>query len=218
VAAFAVAAIGEPRPHDLQALVRSAGVAGPLAFIGLYALLTVLLVPGSLGSAAAGALFGPVLGTLFTVVGATLGATLSFVIARRLGRERVKRIAGRRMERIDAWLARRGFLAVLYARLVPLFPFNALNYVAGVSGVAARDYVAATAIGIVPGSFAYVALGSSLRDPGSPGFVAALALVGALGALGPVLARATRKRRTGPQDALRRGERSRRRLQAASER
>jgi uncharacterized membrane protein YdjX (TVP38/TMEM64 family) len=194
-AAVTLGLVGGPRPRDLETVVRGAGVAAPVIFVGVYAGLTVLLFPGTIGSAAAGALFGPALGTGLTVLGATLGATISFAFARRLGRERVKQIAGERIERVDAWLARRGFLAVLYARLIPIVPFNALNYVAGVSGIAARDYVSATAIGIVPGSFAYVALGSSLEHPGSASFVAALGLVLALAAAGPLLSRVMRRSR-----------------------
>ncbi len=169
--------IGDPSPGSA------------LLYTLLYVGLTVLLFPGAVITAAGGALFGAVLGTLLTLVGATLGATASFLIGRRLGRAQVERIAGRRIGAIDSWLERRGLLAVLYVRLVPLFPFNALNYAAGVSALKLRDYVLGTAIGIVPGTFAFAALGSSLDDPVSPEFLGAVGLVVVLAVLAPFLNR-----------------------------
>ncbi len=165
--------VGDPSP------------ASALLYTLLYVALTVLLFPGAVITAAGGALFGTVPGTLLTLVGATAGATASFLIGRRLGRAQVERIAGPRVGAIDAWLERRGLLAVLYVRLVPLFPFNALNYAAGVSALRLRDYVLGTAIGIVPGTFAFAALGSSLDDPASPEFLGAAGLVVVLAVLAP---------------------------------
>lgn len=185
---------GGPSVREISRAVDGGGLAGPLAYISIYATLTVLLFPGAVLTAAGGAVFGTALGTLLTVVGATIGATASFLLGRRLGRAQVEEIAGSRLSRLDTWIARRGFTAVLYVRLVPVFPFNLLNYAAGVTGVSTRDYVLATAVGIVPGAFAYSALGGSLDDPWSPEFVAAVALTVALAAGGAVVARRRRPR------------------------
>lgn len=190
--------LGGPSQGDIQATVDDAGPLAPLAFVALYAVLTVLLVPGAFVTAAAGALFGTVLGTLLAVVGATLGAIAAFFIARRLGREQVEQIAGRRIGAVDGWLRRRGLLAVLYLRLIPLVPFSALNYAAGVTAVRPRDYVLGTVVGIVPGAFAYAALGGSLSDPTSPQFVAAVALVVVLAVGAPLVDRLLRRRETDP--------------------
>lgn len=172
--------------------IDAAGPAAPVAFVALYVVLTVLFFPGAVVTAAGGAAFGAALGTLLAVIGATIGATAAFLIGRRLGREQVGDIAGRRIESIDRWLARHGFLAVLYLRLIPVVPFNALNYAAGVTGVRVRHYVWGTAVGIVPGAFAYAALGSSLGDPTSPEFIAALGLVVLLAVGAPLLQRLLR--------------------------
>jgi MYXO-CTERM domain-containing protein len=187
---------GGPSPSDVRAWVASGGVAGPLLFVLLYVALTVLLFPGALLTGAGGALFGVVLGTGLSVVGATAGATAAFLIGRRLGRRTLERAAGQRVRAVDAWLGRRGFTAVLYLRLVPIVPFNALNYAAGVSAVSTRDYVLGTALGIVPGAFAYAALGGSIDDPLSPEFLGAVALALALAVVGGVAAR--RRRRPAP--------------------
>lgn len=183
-----------PSTDSVKAVVEAAGVLGPIAFVALYVTLTVLLFPGAAMTAAGGVLFGAVGGTALAVVGATLGATASFLVGRRLGRRQVEEIAGRRIGDLDRRIERRGFLAVLYLRLVPLVPFNALNYAAGVSAVRRRDYVAATAIGIVPASFAYAALGSSLGDPTSPEFIGAVALVIVLAVGAPLVERVRGRR------------------------
>lgn len=199
-------AAGGPSKDGIEDAVRSTGVAGPLVFIGLYVALTVMLVPGTLLTAAGGVLFGVALGTALSLVSATAAATICFLIGRRLGREQVEQIAGKRVEQLDDWIARNGFAAVLYVRLIPLVPFNVLNYVAGVSAVDLRSYVAATALGIIPGTFAYAALGGSFDEPTSPEFVAAAALMIVLAVAAPLVQRVARRRglvpaRAGGEDA-----------------
>lgn len=189
--------VGLPSQDAVAQLIEDAGLLAPVVFVVVYAGLTVLLFPGAILTAAGGAVFGVVAGTLLAVVAATLGAVAAFLVGRRLGRAQVERVAGRRMGRLDDWIRRRGFLAVLYARLLPVLPFNALNYIAGVTGVSTRNYSLATAIGIVPGTFAYAALGSTLRDPTSPEFLGALALVVVLAVGAPLVDRALRRRGAG---------------------
>lgn len=195
-ATVAAIVVDVPSPADVKAWVESGGPAAPLLFLLLYLVLTVLFFPAGVLTAAGGALFGVVAGSLLSVIGATAGATAAFFIGRRLGRGTLERAAGRRVRAVDAWLGRRGFTAVLYLRLIPLVPFNALNYASGVTGVSARDYVFGTALGIIPGAFAYAALGSSLDDPWSPEFLAAVGLALALAAIGAFEAR--RRGRSAP--------------------
>lgn len=173
--------------------VARAGVWGPVLFVAAYAVLTVLLVPGSPLTVAGGVLFGPFVGTALVVVGATLGATGAFAWGRRLGREAVERLTGQRFAKVDDWLDERGLLAVLYVRLIPIVPFNLLNPAAGVTDLRLRDFVLGTAVGIIPGTFAYAALGGSIDDPLSPTFLSAvgLALVLAVGA--PLVDRRVRR-------------------------
>ncbi len=192
-ASVAVVLIAGPSQHDVERTVRSTGIAGPLVYVALYVVLTVLLFPGAVITAAGGAVFGVALGTLLTVAGASIGAAIAFRIGRRVGRSQVERIAGRRLGALDGWVTRNGFVAVLYARLIPVLPFNALNYAAGVTGVRGRAYLLATVIGIVPGTFAYAALGSSLSHPTSPIFIAAVALILLLAATGPLVNRRLRQ-------------------------
>lgn len=174
--------------------MRGLGPAGPIAFVLLYAALTVLLVPGSVITAVGGALFGVGLGTLLAVIGASLGATAAFGLGRRLGRAEVEALAGRRVGSLDRWLGRRGFVAVLYLRLVPVVPFNVFNYVAGVTALRLRDYVLGTLLGIIPGAFAFAALGGSIRDPKSPTLFLAAGLALLLAVGGPLVERLRRRR------------------------
>ena len=182
--------------RQITDLVSSAGWLGPLVFVGLYAVLTVLMVPGAIPSLAAGVLFGAVWGTVLTVAGASTGAALAFALARRLGHERLRRRAGARTERLDDWLSRRGFLAVLLLRLVPAVPFNALNYAGGLSSVRFSAYLPATVIGIVPGTVAFVTLGDALGRPGSPQFLIALGAIVVM-ALAATLAQSKWRARSG---------------------
>ena len=174
---------------QLRSFVDAAGPFGPAAFIAAYAVLTVALVPGTIPSLAAGALFGPVWGSLLVIAGATAGAVGAFEVARRIGRQRTRRLVGERVLRADAWVQRRGLSGVIGLRLLPVVPFNALNYAFGLSSVRRRDHVVGTAIGIVPGSVAFVALGDSIADPGSVGFMASLGAVAVLVAASVVRSR-----------------------------
>ncbi|MEU7353717.1 TVP38/TMEM64 family protein [Streptomyces albidoflavus] len=181
--------------RDVRQWVDSLGVWGPVVFAVVYALAVTALLPGSVLTASAGALFGLAVGAGAVLVGATAGAALSFGLARWLGRPVVARYAGSgRLARLDAFLTRRGFVAVLLVRLVPLFPFSVINYGAGVAGVRSSSYVTATALGIIPGTLVYTGLGGSLGDPGSPGLWIALGALLVLSAGGWWAARLLRSR------------------------
>ncbi|MBW3578560.1 MAG: TVP38/TMEM64 family protein [Actinobacteria bacterium] len=199
-AAAAVLLMGGPSREGVQRFVESAGVAAPLVYVLAYAGLTVLLVPGAVLTIAGGVLFGTAAGTALAVVGASLGAAAAFAAGRRLGRDQVERMAGKRLGRLDRWLERRGFLAILYLRLFPVVPFNALNYLAGVTGLRTRDYLLATVVGIVPGAFAYAALGGSFDDPTAPEFITAVGLLVVLVIGGPFINRSLRRRGAGPPE------------------
>lgn len=201
VGSLAFVILGAPSPGELRDAVDTLGPAAPLAWILIYAALTVLFFPGSISTAASGLLFGPVLGTILAVVGATIGATGAFVIGRGLGRDQVATLAGPRLQRIDELLSERGLMAVLYLRLIPLVPFNAFNYAAGVTAISRRDFVIGTVVGIVPGTFAYAALGGSLDDIGSPLGITAIALVVVLAVLGPLLSKRLGKPSGGRDDS-----------------
>ncbi len=141
-----------------------AGGLAPLAFILLYALATVLFLPGSLLTLAGGALFGPIAGTVINLAGATLGATLAFLVARYLGGEWVERRAGGIARRVLEGVNAEGWRFVAFTRLVPVFPFNLLNYALGLTRIPLGAYVLTTALAMIPGATAYTYLGYLGRE------------------------------------------------------
>ncbi|MDQ2757086.1 MAG: VTT domain-containing protein [Actinomycetota bacterium] len=194
-AALALAqVIGVPSVDQLRARFEPWGWWGAAAYATLYAVATLSPLPKSVFSLAAGALFGLGWGVGVVVVGACAGAMLAFYLARALGREGLHRLTGVRGDRLDDQLARRAFLTVLVLRLVPVVPFTAVNYLAGVTSLRAPTFLSATAVGILPLTTAYVALGAYGSQPGSWPFWTALASVVVLTAGGAVVAVRQRRR------------------------
>lgn len=146
---------------DLKAWITGTGGFAPVIFILLYVAATVFCLPGSVLTLAAGALFGPWLGTLYVIVGSNIGANAAFFIARFLGQDVAnKLLRGGSLSKLGDGIEKNGFPVVLGLRLVPVFPFNGLNYGLGLSTVAWKDYAFGSFLGMIPGTFAYVSLGN----------------------------------------------------------
>jgi len=143
----------------LHRWLAEAGAWAPLAFVAFYAAATVFFLPGALLTLAAGALFGALPGALYSLVGATLGATLAFLAARYLASGWVARRAGGRLKQLIEGVEAEGWRFVAFVRLVPLFPFNLLNYALGLTRIPLFAYAAASFICMVPGALAYAWLG-----------------------------------------------------------
>jgi uncharacterized membrane protein YdjX (TVP38/TMEM64 family) len=145
---------------------RSLGTAGLALFAGAYVLACVLLLPASVLTLGAGAVFGLPLGFALVSLASTLGATASFLIARFVARDWVaRRIATNpKFASVDAAVGREGWKIVGLLRLSPVFPFNLLNYALGITRVSLRDFVLASWIGMMPGTLLYVWLGAAAGD------------------------------------------------------
>ena len=148
----------------LESWVRDAGPVAPLLFILIYALAAVLFLPGSALTLAGGALFGPVLGTFYNLTGATLGATLAFLIARYLAADWVTNKTGGRVKQLINGVEGEGWRFVAFVRLVPLFPFNLLNYALGLTRLRLLHYILATSLFMLPGTIAFTYLGYAGRE------------------------------------------------------
>ena len=148
----------------LQSWVQQAGIAAPLLFMLIYALAAVLFLPGSVLTLAGGALFGPLLGTVYNLTGATTGATLAFLIARYLASDWVAQKAGGRVKQLIDGVESEGWRFVAFVRLVPLFPFNLLNYALGLTRLKLGHYVIASYVFMLPGAIAYTYLGYAGRE------------------------------------------------------
>ena len=167
-------------PNKIRESILMFGPLAPFGFILIYNLSSILFLPGSILSIAGGAIFGPALGTVYVVIGATLGATLAFLISRYFARSFFEDIVEKKYPKIreyDEKLEKNGFMTVLFFRLVPVFPFNGLNFALGLTKVKVRDYFLATLIGIIPGTFAYVYLGNSLAEMNLTNIIYAIILI-----------------------------------------
>jgi len=148
----------------VRQLATTAGDMAPLVFVAGYALATVLFLPGSILTIAGGALFGPVAGTLYSLTGATLGATLAFLAARYLASDWMARRIGGRLADFIKGVEAEGWRFVAFVRLVPLLPFNALNYALGLTRIPLGPYVSATYLAMLPGAAAYTYIGYASRE------------------------------------------------------
>jgi uncharacterized membrane protein YdjX (TVP38/TMEM64 family) len=153
----------EARAHSVESLRGVARIwwVGP-AYAAAYAVLVAFALPASALTLMGGAAFGLLRGVLWVTVGANLGASLAFVVARRLGRTALQGFFGQRLAAFDRITGAAGFQGLLTLRLLPLAPFNLLNYAAGLTAIPWRDYVFATAIGILPGTVVYVFFADAL--------------------------------------------------------
>lgn len=156
-------------------------------FILAYIAVTGLSLPGAvILTLAGGFLFGSVFGTLFVNVGATIGATLAFLAARYVLRDAVEQKFGKWVRPLQEGFTKNAFSYLMTLRLIPLFPFFIVNLVSGLTRMNVGTYVAATALGIIPGSFVYAYAGqqlgtiNSLKEIASPNVIAAFVLLGLL--------------------------------------
>ena len=184
----------------LQSWMQDAGVAAPLIFMALYAAATVLFLPGSVLTIAGGALFGPVWGTFYSLTGATLGATLAFLVARHLASDWVARKAGGRLKQLIEGVEAESWRFIAFVRLVPLFPFNLLNYALGLTRINLSHFIITSYICMLPGAVAFTYLGYAGREAaaGSAGSIQKGLLALGLLALIVFLPRLIRRMRRAP--------------------
>ena len=180
------------RDH-LLAFTEANYTAAVAIFVVAYCTVVGLSLPGgAIMTLAGGFLFGSVPGTLYVNVGATVGATLAFLVARYLLRDWVEQKFGNRLGPIQEGFAKNAFSYLMTLRLIPLFPFFLVNMVSGLTRVSVGTYMAATSLGIIPGSFVFAYAGrqlgtiNSLKEIASPNVLIAFTLLGLL-ALVPIL-------------------------------
>lgn len=136
-------------------------IGSALALVGIYAALVAISFPGaSLLTIAAGLFFGTLVGGGLVVIGATLGATIVFLIARNASGDALRKRIGNWGEKLADGFEKNAFSYLMLLRLLPVAPFWLVNIVPALFGVKLRDYVLATAIGIIPGTFVYASIGA----------------------------------------------------------
>ena len=163
---------------SVEEFVRSFGAWAPVIFGVTYFASSPIPMVAPLLSAAGGLVFGPVLGTILVLVFATGSSLIPFFLARRLGSDWVaSKLKGKKIENLYKQSeGSGGFLFILLMRLIPILPWEIQNYVGGLSKVPVMTFVLATILGIIPGSFSLVFLGSAISDPTSWKFYFAIGL------------------------------------------
>ncbi len=158
-AVWLIAHRGQFDMAELEAWLGSAGSYGPLVYMLITIMATILLMPASIFVLLGGALFGPLLGTLYSLLGATLGAALAFLIARYVAADWIARKSHGRFKQLIKGVEAEGWYFVAFVRLVPIFPFFLLNYALGLTGIKFYPYITATFICTLPGVAAITYLG-----------------------------------------------------------
>lgn len=171
---------------------------GAAIVLATFVLASLVLVPITLLITATAATMGPIAGFAYALLGSVAAAGATFLIGRLLGRERVRRLAGRRVNAVMRRVAGHGILAVALLRLVPIAPFSVVNVVAGVSEIRLRDFLAGSALGLLPGiAFATLfghQLGALLRRPDATGLALLLGCIVVIVVAGAALRRWGRTR------------------------
>ena len=148
---------------NLRSFVDGNPVLAVSAYIGVYALATVFMLPGALWiTIAGGLLFGLVGGSVVTVIGATLGASILFLAARTSIGSALRDMAGKYAERVRGEFAESPVSYMFAMRFIPAMPFPVANVVPALLGAKFRDYLLTTSLGIIPGVIAYTSVGSGL--------------------------------------------------------
>lgn len=155
----------------------------PIAVVISYVVAGMMMVPVMLLIAVTGIVFGPAYGTAYAMAGSLLSASVAYGLGHWLGRETVQNVLGHRINTLSRRIAKRGILAVVVVRVLPIAPFTVVNIVAGASHIRFRDYVIGTALGMLPGITMTVTfvhhLAEAVRNP-SVGTMAILVGVAAI--------------------------------------
>jgi len=199
---FAVAAItgSLPSPGEARDWGEGLGDLAYVAFVPLFVLANFVITWPILAGAA-GLLFGTAAGTPLALAGVTGAALVQMLVARRLAGGHHGSLLPKRTRAVEEFLTRNGAVAVMESRIVPLLPYGLVNYSAGLTRLRFRDMASGTVVGAAPKVFAYVALGGSLTDLGSPEAIVAIGLWVALALVGVLFVRRQIAAQRGPAPA-----------------
>ncbi|MDD5044327.1 MAG: TVP38/TMEM64 family protein [Candidatus Omnitrophica bacterium] len=152
-------------PASLRDYIRGHGNFGVMVYMLFYVLDTLVLVPPMSGVAmTAGLAFGPLWGFIYLMISAMVGTHIAFFLARKIARKWIEKAIERRFKNLDDFTEKNGFQVILFFRIIPLIPYEILNYASGLSRVRLKDFTLATLIGLIPGALISVYFGYSLSD------------------------------------------------------
>ncbi|MBQ9148664.1 MAG: TVP38/TMEM64 family protein [Oscillospiraceae bacterium] len=168
--------------EDMEAFISGFGPWAAPVYIAAFTLLPAFFFPVAVLALAGGLLFGLWRGAVYTFIGAVLNCSLMFWMARHVGRARIealiqKRLSPQWQKRLNRLGDREGFAFLIILRLIPAVPYNLINYAYGLTGMSFGAYLLASAIGIIPGTFAFINIGDKALDVTSPDFWIAIGLL-----------------------------------------
>lgn len=197
--------------ESVQSMIQGAGVWAPLWLIIIYMLTSLIAFPSSILSIASGFVWGPWLGTVYTVIAASLASVLPFYLTRMLGRDFILKMTKQSLlGKCDQFISKHGFISIVLVRLIPLFPWDIVNFGAGLCGFKFRQYILATLIGIIPGSLLYNSIGAGVGKSFAPTRLILIALVFFLSMGIPFIYQKIKVRKEKPESVLNTSEESRR--------
>ena len=181
-------------PQQLQVLLEGLGPMAAAGYIALFAVLPAFFFPVAVLALAGGLLFGLVRGSIYTFLGAIINCALMFLMARYMGRNKIRAMVQRKLppiwqKRLDGLGGREGALLLVILRLIPAVPYNLINYAFGLTEMKLSTYLVFSALGIIPGTLAFINIGDKALDPSSPDFGIAIGLLIALLAITALLGR-----------------------------
>jgi uncharacterized membrane protein YdjX (TVP38/TMEM64 family)/Fe-S oxidoreductase len=170
------------RQDKLSALIQGYGAMAPFIYMAVYTIAPALFLPGLPLTIVGGFLFGPFWGVVYTITSATAGACIAFLVSRYIARGWIEnKLTSPRWRQLDEGVEKHGWKIVAFTRLIPLFPFNLLNYAFGLTKIKFLHYAVATFICMLPACIAFIVFSSSLLDlisgRVSPTFIIGLGLV-----------------------------------------
>ena len=169
-------------PERIRELLSSLGAWAPWAYMAMFAVLPAFFFPVAVLALAGGVAFGLWQGALYTFLGAVVNCSVMFLMARYLGRKQVEALVEKRLDpkwrqRLSKLEGREGFFLLIVLRLIPAVPYNLINYAFGLTGMRYPVYILASALGIIPGTVAFINIGDKSMDITSPGFGIAIGLL-----------------------------------------
>lgn len=171
--------------EQIQGVLSGLGPWAPWVYMAMFAVLPAFFFPVAVLALAGGLVFGLWRGALYTFIGAIVNCSVMFWMARRWGREQIQamiegKLDPRWRERLGKLEGRSGFLLLIVLRLIPAVPYNLINYAFGLTGIHYPAYILGSALGIIPGTFAFINIGDKALDVTSPGFWTAIGLLALL--------------------------------------
>lgn len=172
-------------PQQLQDAISRFGKWAAIAYIGLFTLLPAFFFPVAVLALAGGLLFGLFWGSIYTFAGAVLNCSVMFFLARYVGRKKAEQLIQKKLSplwqsRLQSLNSSGGFALLVILRLIPAVPYNLINYAFGLTSMSYGTYILGSAIGIIPGTLAFINIGDKALDATSPDFWIAIGLLGLL--------------------------------------